>query len=71
MACSCKNFKKSQKKVKNYARTPCKTGIILILYQGISHGDGLSPMWPGFPGLVEGLKFPEEKTNLLEEKQCQ
>ena len=44
-------------------------GINLVLYQGISHGDGLSPMWP--KGLVEGLKFPEEKTKFLEEMKCQ
>ena len=36
-------------------------GKILVLYQSISHGGGLSPMWP--QGLVEGLKPSEEKTN--------
>ena len=45
-------------------------GIFLVLYQGISHGDGLSPMWPVLR-LGGGVEIPGGKNKYLEEMKCQ
>ena len=66
-----KRGRKIQKKAKNNCRNPCNPRAFLVLYQGISHGSGLSPMWLRRRGLVEGLRLPEENNKNLEEIKCQ
>ena len=58
-------MKKMRKSPEKIAQTPCKTRVHLLLYQGISHGGGLSPMWPY--GLAERMRPPEEITNMKKE----